>query len=142
MLSGATYNTLHCFNNWRKTDGKFWMNQNIIVGGKFRCINAVGFLAFCLMYFIIQNMAFMTMWFADLAQINVGVITVIWSINPLYMAAVDYFLFKIKLKYFHFIGTIMIVGCTVLLALKPFIIPNEDKGEQKLNLVKIPTEAP
>lgn len=126
MLSGATYNTVNCFRNSRKADGKFWMNQNLIVGGKLKCVNLLGFAVFCLLYFCIQNMAFLTMWFASLAQINVGVITVIWSINPLYLAAVDYFLFKTRLQCFHFIGTLMIVTCTVLLALKPFIIGSEN----------------
>ena len=65
------------------------------------------------------------MWFAALANINVGLITVIWSINPLYMAAVDYFLFKTKLKTFHLVGTILIVACTVLLSLKPILVPIE-----------------
>ena len=73
------------------------MDQNIIVDGKFKCVNLLGFLVFCMVYFLIQSMAFLTMWFANLAQINVGLITVIWSINPLYMAAADYFLFKTKL---------------------------------------------
>jgi hypothetical protein len=39
-------------------------------------------------------MAFLTMWFADLAKINVGVITTIWAINPLFMAILDSIIFK------------------------------------------------
>ena len=70
-------------------------------------------------------MAFLTMWFSALAQINVGLITVIWSLNPLYMAACDYFLFNEKLKYFHIIGTVLIVACTILLSLKPLIIVDD-----------------
>lgn len=124
LLSGATYNYLHCFKNCR-TQGRFWLDQNIIIDGQFKCVNFLGFIVFSFLYFLIQNMAFMTMWFADLAQVNVGLITVIWSINPLYMAAVDYFLFNTKLKCFHLVGTILIVGCTILLSLKPIIIPDD-----------------
>lgn len=67
------------------------------------------------------------MWFANLAQINVGLITVIWSINPLYMAAADYFLFKTKLKCFHLVGTVLIVSCTILLSLKSIIIIDDSQ---------------
>lgn len=127
FLSGAVYNYLHCFKNWRKEGGggKFWLDQNIIVDGKFKCINLLGFIVFSLLYFLIQNMAFLTMWFADLAQVNVGLITVIWSINPLYMAAADYFLFKQTLKCFHLVGTVLIVSCTILLSLKPMIVGDD-----------------
>ena len=49
------------------------------------------------------------MWFAERAKINVGVITCIWSLNPLFMAIFDWILFDVKLKYFHIIGTIALV---------------------------------
>lgn len=62
------------------------------------------------------------MWFAGLAKINVGLITVIWNINPLYMAAVDYLLFNNKMKYFHVVGTSMIIICSVLLSLKSYFV--------------------
>ena len=85
-------------------------------------------------------MAFLTMWFADLAKVNVGLITVIWSINPLYMAAADYFLFKTNLKCFHLVGTVLIVACTILLSLKPIII-KENEFETVLQKKEI-SEAP
>lgn len=70
-------------------------------------------------------MAISTIWFANLAMVNVGLITVIWNINPLYMAAVDYFIFKNKMKYYHIVGTGMIIICGVLLSLKPFIVKDQ-----------------
>jgi len=65
--------------------------------------------------------AFITMWFASLAQVNIGIITVIWSINPLYMALTDYLIFNKTMYYYHHLGTLLIVSCTVLLALSPMI---------------------
>lgn len=61
------------------------------------------------------------MWFAVLAEVNVGLITIIWSINPLYMAAADYYLFGTNLKCYHLVGTALIVCCTILLSLRPII---------------------
>ena len=117
FLSGATYNLAGCIKSCRQPGGSFWLDQNLIVKGKFKCYNLFGFIVFSCLYFAIQNMAFLTMWFAALAKVNVGVITVIWAINPLYMAAADYFLFKTNLKCFHLVGTILIVACTILLSL-------------------------
>lgn len=93
-------------------------------------INVLGYFAFCLVYFLIQNMAFVTMWFANLAHVNVGVITVIWSVLPLFLAIADYCIFDQKLKYYHFIGMFLIIVCTVLISLQRFIVPSEPTSEQ------------
>lgn len=138
LVSGAGYNLIHCFKNWRQEGGTFWLNQNIIVDNKFKCVNFLAFILFSMIYFLIQNMAFLTMWFADLAQVNVGLITVIWAINPLYMAAVDYFLFNTSLKLYHFIGTVLIVSCTILLSLKPMIIPDDQTVKPKIKNSEAP----
>lgn len=55
--------------------------------------NIFGFIVFCILYALIMNLAFVTMWFCDLANINVGVITMIWSVSPLFMSVADYFIF-------------------------------------------------
>ena len=65
------------------------------------------------------------MWLADLAQVNVGVITVIWCVHPLFIAIADYFIFGTKLKYFHIIGMTLIVTGTILITLQKFIIKEE-----------------
>lgn len=70
-------------------------------------------------------MAMITMWFASLAKVNVGVITVIWSVNPLFMAITDFFLFKVQMRYYHYVGMAGIVICTILISLKPFFIEHE-----------------
>lgn len=62
-------------------------------------------------------MAFVTMYFATAASINVGVITVIWSITPLLMALADRIIYKFHLKYYHFIGMISMMVCTIFIAL-------------------------
>lgn len=57
------------------------------------------------------------MYFATEAGINVGVVTVIWSVNPLLMAMADRIIYKTQLKYYHYIGLLSIMICTVIIAL-------------------------
>lgn len=59
----------------------------------------------------------LTMYFATKAGINVGVVTVIWSVNPLLMALADKIVYQTKLKYYHYIGLLAIMLCTVCIAL-------------------------
>lgn len=66
------------------------------------------------------------MYFAAEANVNVGVITTIWSVNPLFMAIVDYIVFKQQLKYYHVLGTISIVLCTIVISLSGVV---EGKGD-------------
>ena len=92
ILCGAVYNILQSYKNYL-TKGKIWNDQNIVVDGKLSQRNLLGFIVYCLNYFMIQNLAFLTMYFAAKAKINVGVITTIWSINPLFMAFADYMIY-------------------------------------------------
>ena len=57
------------------------------------------------------------MYFATEAGMNVGVVTVIWSVNPLLMAFADRVIYKTYLKYYHYIGLLSIMVCTVIIAL-------------------------
>jgi len=57
------------------------------------------------------------MYFATMAGINVGVLTVIWSINPLMISFCDRMIYGTQLKYYHYIGLISIMVCTIIIAL-------------------------
>ena len=70
-----------------------------------------------MLYFLIQNCAILTMWFANRAGVNVGVITCIWSINPLFMAFLDFIIFGQNLRYYHMIGTILLILSAVSISL-------------------------
>ena len=61
----------------------FWNDQKLIIDGKVDWRNVVGYIAFCLNYFLMQNMAFATIWFAAISNLNIGVILVLWGITPL-----------------------------------------------------------
>lgn len=71
---------------------------------------------------MIQNMVYMTIFLAGAAGINVGVITVIWSIDPVYTSIADYFLFGQKLHYNHFVGIASILCCSVVISLSDYVM--------------------
>jgi drug/metabolite transporter (DMT)-like permease len=66
-------------------------------------------------------MVYLTIYFATAANVNVGVITTIWSVDPINMAIVDYYLFGQKLKYFHVIGVSSIFVCSLLISLSGYL---------------------
>lgn len=68
-------------------------------------------------------MAFLTMYFAARAGVNAGIITTLWSLNPLYIAVCDYFFFGTKLRYYHHVGTFAIIVCIILISLSGVIEP-------------------
>lgn len=85
-------------------------------------MHMLGFIGMVLINFLDINMVNFCMWTAHLANINVGVISVIWSMTPLLQAIVDYFLFKEKLKYNLWIGMILMVFTSALLSMQSTIL--------------------
>ena len=67
---------------------------NIKVDGKVNCVNLLAFVCFCLIYEINQMFPFMTMYFAQKASLNKGVVAILWSINPLFIAIYDQIFYK------------------------------------------------
>lgn len=51
----------------------------------------------------------MTMYYSHMAGVNVGVITTIWSVQPLIAAFIDYFVNKEIIGFHHFVGMVLIV---------------------------------
>ena len=68
-------------------------------------------------------MVFLTLYFSALASINTGLITTIWGVSPVFIGLLDYLIFRVKLKYYHYIGMFSIVACTILLSISGVIIP-------------------
>lgn len=125
---GTVYQLIMCIYNSRQQQKCIcWNEQKLIIDNKVDCKNVLGFVAFCFNYFLIQNMAFLTMWFAALADINVGVITVIWSVNPLFMAIMDWIIYKVSLECYHLAGTLAIVACTIILSLAGVLMPAHEQ---------------
>ena len=47
-----------------RQNGTWWPNHNLIINGKLKTKNLIGFLSFCLIFFLIQNMALLSIYFA------------------------------------------------------------------------------
>jgi drug/metabolite transporter (DMT)-like permease len=82
-------------------------------------------------------MAFVTMWFANLAEVNPGIITVIWALGPLYMAAAERCMYKIALQAHHWIGVSFIVICAILIALSG-VLGNPAEPKIVTELTEVP----
>ena len=68
-------------------------------------------------------MTYFTVLFAGYAQINAGIITSIWCVNPFFVATADYCIYGTRLKATQFAGISFIVVCVLLLSLKDVIDP-------------------
>ena len=85
--------------------------------GQLRRVNLIGFLGFQLNSLLVMNCSWITIWFALMANINAGVITVIWSVTPLGVAIAEYFIFGQRLKRNYQVGMALIIICVVALSL-------------------------
>ena len=66
-------------------------------------------------------MAILTMYYSNLAKVNVGIITTIWSLNPLFLAVADYYINNQALFYYHYQGLFAILACSVIISLSGMI---------------------
>ena len=58
---------------------------------------------------------------AVMADVNVGLITMIWSITPFFSSAIDYYYFDRSLEKSQFIGILFVVLSVALLSLRGVI---------------------
>lgn len=54
---------------------------------------------------------------AELAGLNVGVVSVIWVINPALLATAEYFTLGTIPLINHLVGTLLLIICTILISL-------------------------
>lgn len=94
-----------------------WNDQNIIVDGKFRAMNLLRFTIQCCFFFGIQASIFLTMYYCHLANVNVGIITTIWSIQPMIAGLFDYLIYGEKLNRYHLIGMVFIIVSALCISL-------------------------
>ena len=69
---------------------------------------------YCFAYVLVQNIQYVNIYFTILAGMNIGVMTVIYSINSIAVATGEYLMFKVKLARYHIIGiSIMLVSAVL-----------------------------
>ena len=86
----------------------------MMINGKVDEVNVLAYACFCLIYQINQIFAFATMYLAQKACLNKGVVSTVWSFNPLFISFYDRLVYKTKLSTHHFFGFILLI-CTSLL---------------------------
>ena len=70
--------------------GSFWSDQNIIINGRVNCRHLYSFIIFMMLYVIQQFLVMGSLYYAGRARMNAGIITVIWNMNPLMIALLDF----------------------------------------------------
>ena len=58
------------------------------------------------------------MYYAHLAGVNVGVMTAIWGVQPLFAAGLDYLIYREPFLWSYLIGIIMMIACAVCISFK------------------------
>ena len=108
LLAGLAYHI---------STGKY-LGQNLRENGQFKKRNLIKYIIYCCIYFIVQNLCYFTMYFANRADINIGVIITIWSLEPIFNQIADYYINSEKIHYYHIIGLISILLCSAAVCFK------------------------
>ena len=96
--------------------------MNLIVNGKLNKRNLLGYLAY-IVFGIAMNLCIpLNMYFATVAGVNVGLVTIIWRASVFIGAFLDYVYFRTKMKYYHYLGILLILICVILIGI-------DNKGE-------------
>ena len=88
---------------------KIWHSYNIIINGKLNPVHLVLFMIMCCLFLGIMSSIFLTMYYSHMSGVNVGVITTIWSVQPLIAAFFDWVLYKQMLGFHHVLGMILVI---------------------------------
>ena len=90
-VAGILYQAIMSIANWRDaTVNHIWHRNNIIINGKLKRMHLVLFMLSCCYFFLITISKLMTIYFSHMAGINVGVITTMWAVEPLFGATIDW----------------------------------------------------
>ena len=63
------------------------------------------------------------MYYAYLADLNKGVVSVIWGLNPLFIALFDFILYKQKFAKRHLFGAISLILCSIAIGISYILEP-------------------
>ena len=122
LLSGTVFHLYESFLHYKRK-GSLWAPQNLIVKGKLQTANVIAFACFCTIYLLNQILAFSTMYYAYLADLNKGVVSVIWGLNPLFIAFIDFLVYRSRLSPRHYFGFLTLILCTLFIAFSKKIEP-------------------
>ena len=64
-----------------------------------------------------QSFIFLSMYYAHIANVNVGIIVTIWSVQPLGGSMLDYFIYGEKLRKHHLVGMVLVIASGLCISL-------------------------
>lgn len=132
-ITGVAYQIIMTCVNARNPDTEYsWHPNNIIVGGKMRVTHLLLFVIMCGLFFGIMSSMFMTMYFSHISGVNVGVITTIWSVQPLIAAIIDWIVYRRVLGFNHLVGIVLVVIGAVLIGLAGISKGGEQANSSRL----------
>lgn len=117
IASCILYNLFLCYQNYRMPNGKCSIDYGFIKRGKFKKKNFIGFLAITFTLMLNQLALNNSIWLARLADMNVGLVSVIWQAAPIFTAFSSRIFFKETIKWHNWLGMLLILGCSVTLGL-------------------------
>ena len=82
-------------------------------------MNLLRFSIQCVIFLLVNCSIFLTMYYAHLANVNVGVITTIWAVQPLAGALMDKLLNDEPLHISHLVGIILVIISSLCISFKP-----------------------
>lgn len=103
VVIGLAYNLYASIKNFR-AGGVFWNNQNLIVDNQIKWKHLLLWLIFAAEGLCNITLSYITFYYSIRSGVNSGVITVIWRLTVLLSAVADYFMYGIKLRYYHIVG--------------------------------------
>lgn len=81
-----------------KNDTKNWIDFKLVENEKLQPKNIIGFIAFCMLCFLLQYMVPFTIWLTKLAAMDLGFLTAILSFTPLVFAGVEFMVLNTNLR--------------------------------------------
>ena len=99
----------------------------------------LSFILYSVTFLIFQGLACLTIYTGRLADVNVGVVSILWRMNVLMMAFADYFINGQKLKIYHIIGMISILASCICIG---FSKEADNIGKPAINTKFLPMWIP
>ena len=90
LVSFVIY-TSHGIKNEKQKEGlsRFWIDLGVKENGVTNGKKVFMLTVFAILFQLIQNLAMLSLFLAQLANMNTGIIATIWAINPLISAIAD-----------------------------------------------------
>lgn len=140
-ITGVGFQAIMSFRNWLNPEKQhIWHRHNIINDGQLNRIHLVCYALTCAFYFFIATSKLMTIYFSHMSGLNVGVITTLWSVEPLLNAVIDWFINGVRLGINHVIGILLIVAGAISIGFAGISKKSENKLHAPNSIPKKPDD--